>query len=311
MKNMGITMGAAVCAVCGLAGLAAAVHLSHPVLCPISSVSEPGSYVACEGIVWETFQNQEHTFVTLFDGSPILVPLFNFSDKISVGDLLQVEGTVSLYKGRLELIPKKWSAANVIYGRCVNSVLYTEQGTFSVPLADGDYALAGSTKEGQLLIERCLQIPLVSLEGRICDISTGGSSSTFLLYGDYRTFVSFCPLSPGTVKGFGVQSGQTVRVLYYTWEPLAVDSIAQARRMPEGYPITISGIIESVTASNGHIFMVIEDSTGSILVPIFSDLQSQLQVDVNSFHEDQSLTVTGIVHLYNGKVELIPVTICA
>lgn len=308
MRNRCITVGAVVCALCGVVGLFTAAHLTRPAPCSISS-AQPGLYCACEGIVWETFRNKEHTFVTLFDDSPISVPLFNFTGTISVGDLLQVEGMVSLYNGDLEIIPREYSISKVLYGRCVDSVLYTEQGTFSAQLSDGDYALIGTIKDGQLSIERRLEIPLVSLEGRICNVSTGSNPSTFLLYADPRIFASSLPLSPGIVKGFGIQNGQEVRVLYYTWKELAVDSIAQARKMPEGYPVRVSGIIRSVTKSKGHIFIVVEDSTGSILVPIFCDMQPQLKVDSNTFREGQSLTVTGTIHVYRGTVELLPVAI--
>jgi DNA/RNA endonuclease YhcR with UshA esterase domain len=310
MKNRGVTVGALICAMCGVAGLFTAAHVTHPAPCSVSS-AQPGLYSACEGIVWETFQNKEHTFVTLFDDSPISVPLFNFTGTISVGDLLQVEGTVSLYNGDLEIIPKEYSISKVLYGRCVDSVLYTEQGTFSAQLSDGDYALIGTIKDGQLSIERKLEIPLVSLEGRISNVSTGNSPSTFFLYADPRIFVSSLPLSFGIIKGFGIQNGQEVIVLYHTWEELAADSIGQARKMPEGYPVAVSGIIRSVTTSKGHIFIVVEDSTGSILVPIFSDMQPQLEVDSTTFREGQSLTVTGTIHVYTGTVELLPVVIHA
>ncbi|MBU7023245.1 MAG: OB-fold nucleic acid binding domain-containing protein, partial [Theionarchaea archaeon] len=235
MRNRGITVGAVVCAVCGVAGLFSAAHVAQPAPCSVSSV-QPGLYSACEGIVWETFRNKEHTFVTLLDDSPISVPFFNFTGNISVGDLLQVEGTVSLYNGDLEIIPKEYSISKVLYGRCVDSVLYTEQGTFSVQLPDGDYALVGTIEHGDISIERKLEIPLVPLEGRICNVSTGSSPSTFFLYADSRTFVSSLPLSLGIVKGFGIQNGPEVRVLYYTWEELAADPIVQAKKMPEGYP---------------------------------------------------------------------------
>lgn len=309
MRNKGTTMGAVVCALCGIAGLFAATHLTHPSLGPVSSITEPGSYVACEGIILETYQTKGHTLVTLYDGSPILVPLFNFAGDISVGDLLYAEGVVSVYKGNLEVIPEEYSISKVLYGRCCNSVLYTEHGRFRTQLPDGDYAVLGTTDDGQLFPERILEIPLIPMEGRICTISTGSSTSTFLLYADHRIFVSSHPLAPGSVKGFGIQDGTKVLVLYHTWEPLSVDSINLARKMPIDYPVTVSGIIKSVTASKGHIFIVIEDATGFILVPIFSTMQSQLKVDSNTFHEGQSLTVTGTIHVYGGIVELLPVAI--
>ncbi|MBU7028552.1 MAG: hypothetical protein HXS48_16580, partial [Theionarchaea archaeon] len=52
MRDRCLVVGAAVCAVCGVATLFVMAQQGEPAQCKITSVSEPGRYVACTGIVY-------------------------------------------------------------------------------------------------------------------------------------------------------------------------------------------------------------------------------------------------------------------
>ncbi|MBU7045596.1 MAG: hypothetical protein HXS54_04090, partial [Theionarchaea archaeon] len=80
--------------------------------------------------------------------------------------------------------------------------------------------------------------------------------------------------------------------------------IAQAKKRPEGYPVKVSGTIQAVHESEGHIFLVIADSTGCILVPVFENRKDFL--GVTEFYAGQTIMVTGIIAFYENAPEILP-----
>ncbi len=306
MRDRGIIVGAIVCALCGLVILCVAAQKIQPSKLEIASITEPGTYVACEGIVCQARDAGKHCFVKLFDGSVIDVPFFNCTEKISAGDYLCVEGTVSVYNGELEIIPKKYEISKVLYGICSGSTLHTLKGIFHTTLNDGVHAVIGSVDDDHLEVER--ELPLyffVEFHGRISQCKKG-EHSTFQIFGNPCRFFSDHPIAMGEISGFGVQSGEDITVLYYQWDELPLNTIAEAKQKPEGYPVRVCGTIESVHISEGHVFLTVKDSTGCILVPVFRDQQSLLGVDTESFSRGQNITVTGVIKDYNGAPEIIP-----
>lgn len=309
MRDKWVVVGAAVCAVCGVATLFVMAQQSEPASCEIASVNEPGQYVACTGIVYYVREKDGHLFVKIFDGGTIDVPFFNFTDTISVGDLLYVEGITALYHEQLEIIPKTYTVSNVLYGVCTNSRFRTIRGVFHGELDNGIHAVKGVADGDHLVIEQELPSHLfVSFQGRISS-RTKGTPSAFTLCGDPRTFFSGFsehPIRIGEVSGFGVQIGEEVTVLYYQWDELMPEPIAEAKERPEGYSVKVCGTIQSVRGSGGHIFLVIADSTGCILIPVFSTMQDELGVDAEHFYVGQTITVVGTIAVYKGAPEILP-----
>ncbi len=301
MRDTYIVVGAAVCALCGILFLGIAGQI-QPEKTEISSV-HPGDYTACEGIVCEAERSGENLFVRIFDGASISVPFFNFSGDIEVGDLLYVEGRISLYNKCVEIIPETYTVSKVWYGICCEKEFCTLSGVVQADLADGVYGIIGDVKNGRLEIERELLYPFTSFQGRV---SSTEEDSTFRIYGYTQTFSSVQPVSIGEISGFGIQIGGKVTVLYYQWEELPVEPMADARKYPEGYPVKISGTIESVRISKGHIFLVVTDSTGFGLIPLFRDVQSALNPDQRTFSRGENITVIGVVHFFNGTFEVLP-----
>jgi len=302
MRDKGVIMGAVVCALLGIVVLSITAQKMQPAHCEISSIVEPGAYVACQGIVYQCKYTDEHCFVKLFDGGAIDVPFFNYTGDISVGDFLYVEGTVSLYNEHLEIIPKKYEITKVSYKICFNSELSSEK-TFYKNL---DKMVAVVTfVDGDPLDIAKITDSFVSFHGRISS-SKQGNVCTFQVFGSQYRFSSVAPVAIGEVSGFGVKIDDEVTVLYHEWDELPLDTIAEAKEKPEGYPVKVSGVIQSVHVSKGHIFLVIQDSTGCILVPIFKNRKDILGVDAEMVFKGQKITVTGIVKVYQGAPEILP-----
>lgn len=301
MRDKGIIAGAAVCAVVGLVALCVVAQGMQPVKTEILYV-EPGDYVACEGIVYSVRYSGNHCFVNIYDGSTIVVPLFNYTGKITVGDLLYVEGMVSVYHGEREIIPEQYKAITILYGMCTHSELHTVKGVFCTDLEDGFHAVAGSIANDHVTVEREIGIPLLEFHGKITD----KDQNTFQLFGSSYTFITVNPVDFGEVSGIGICIDQKVVVLYCQWDEYPFNTIAEAKQCPEGYPVKISGHITSITIKNGHIFLVVTDSTGCIIVPVFKDNQDSLGVDVHTFSQGQTITVVGTIHNYQGTPEILP-----
>jgi DNA/RNA endonuclease YhcR with UshA esterase domain len=301
MRDSGVIVIAVVCALCGIAVLCITAQKIQPALCEISSI-EPGTYVACEGIVYRCRYAGTHCFVKIFDGASVDVPFFNCTDTISVGDLVYVEGAASLYRGSLEIIPETYTISRVSYTVCPETELppeggaHKDLGTFCAVISVEPDTCTDSQKYLDLL---------VSFHGRISSY-TQGKYCTFQLFSHSNRFLSGDPLTLGEVSGFGVQIGEDVVVLYYQWNELPLESIAEAKERPEGYPVKVCGTIQSVHVSRGHIFLVIADSTGCIVIPVFSNKKEMLGVDADTVYVGQTLTVVGKRSVYDNVIEILP-----
>ncbi|MGD2251175.1 MAG: OB-fold nucleic acid binding domain-containing protein [Candidatus Methanofastidiosia archaeon] len=304
MKDKGIIAGALVCILAGMVVLCTVVLWTQPVKTEIAhiSVHESGKYVACEGIVYSVNTKGEHCFVKIFDGCSVDVPLFEFTGDISVGDLLYVEGVVSVYNGELEIIPEKFCIFEVLYGECADSVLYTEQGAFDVSLDNGIHGVTGTIIESTLKVEKDLSLEWVTeVKGKVYQ-----SGETFQVFGNPFRYVWTESVQLGEISGIGIQDNGYVYMVYYTWNPLPVYTIAEAVQSPKGYPVTITGTVTAIHYSQGHIFLTVSDFTDCILIPVFKNQQSNLNVDINTFYTGQTITVTGVIDVYKGCIEILP-----
>lgn len=296
MRDKGIIAGAAVCAVSGLLTLFIATQQIQPVKTDIF-YAEPGDYVACEGIVYAVNYSKGHCFVKMYDGDTLSVPFFQYTGDITVGDLLYVEGVVSVYKGEREIIPEHYRITPVLYGLCTHAELYTAKGVFPVNLEDGFHAVTGDIT-GDITIK--IDIPFLEFCGKITDIN----KNTFHLFDNPYTFITGDPIDFGDVAGIGICIGEKVTVLYYHWNEYPVTTIAEAKQFPQGYPVKITGHITSKTIKNGHIFLVVTDSTGCIVVPVFKNrLNSVTSITLS---QGQTITIVGTIHWYYGTLEILP-----
>jgi aspartyl/asparaginyl-tRNA synthetase len=304
MKDKGIIAGALVCILAGMVVLCTVILWTQPVKTEIAQISvhESGKYVACEGIVYSIKTKGEHCFVKIFDGCSVDVPLFGFTGDISVGDILYVEGVVSVYNGELEIIPEEFYISEVIYGECLHSILHTKKGVYEVSLDDGIHAVTGIITDNTLKIEKDIPLDLFTeVKGKICQ-----SGDQFQVFGSPFTYVWVEPLQLGEISGIGIQDNGYVYMVYCTWSNLPVYTIAEAVQSPKGYPVTITGTVTSIYYSQGHIFLTVSDFTDCILIPVFKNQQDILDVDINTFYTGQTITVTGIIDIYKGCVEILP-----
>lgn len=310
MRDTRLVVGATLCAVSGVIALCILAQGVHPTRIDIASLN-PGAYVGCEGIVYEVRRSGEHLFVNIFDGSSVTVPFFNCEDDISRGDLLYVEGTVSVYKGELEIIPTEYRVSTILYGKCLHSQFYTSRGVFHAELSDGVHAVTGTIRSDSLTVERELSLPLVPFQGRICTTHHRGEAFFFTLFGDTRHFSAESSLELGEISGVGIQVGGDIIVFYSEWAEFAPEPIAEAIQRPEGYPVKVCGTIESVRTSQGHVFFLIRDPTGRILVPVFKGNQSTLKMSAETLTAGQRVTVVGTIKYYEGSPEILPVMLHA
>ena len=306
MRDSSLLVIACACAVCGLFTLFMLAERVQPVVTEIAQI-EPGDYAACEGIVYRATRNGEHLFVTIFDGSSLAIPFFNCKDNISVGDLLYIEGRASDYYGATEIIPQTYRVSTVFYGRCSDSLFKTSQGDFHVELSDGIHAVTGTITGDTLTVERELLFGCITpFCGRISSYYQTEDEFRFTLAEKPQKFYMKDPVGIGEITGCGVQVGEEVVVLFYEWNELPLEPVADAKARPPGYPVRVQGIIRSVTQCEGHIFLVISDPTGCILVPIFNGMCDTLGVDADQLHAGQCITVTGRVAIYQGAPEILP-----
>lgn len=304
MKDKGIIAGALVCIFAGMVILCAITWAMQPAQTEIASISkdESGKYVACTGIVYSVTPKEEHCFVKIFDGCSIDIPLFNFDGTISIGDMLYVEGTVTVYNDVLEILPEKISISEIIYGTCTDSVFYTEKGVFDVSLDEGIHAVCGTITDGTLHIDKDLPLhSFTEVNGKICQ-----SGNKFRVFGTPFTYIWGKPVQLGEISGIGIQDNGYVYMVYCQWNSLPVCTIAEAIQNPEGYPVTITGTIISIRSSQGHVFLTISDMTDHILIPVFKSQHAFLGVDGNTFYTGQTITVTGITDVYKGQFEILP-----
>ncbi|MBU7015908.1 MAG: hypothetical protein HXS44_00245 [Theionarchaea archaeon] len=302
MRDKWLVVVAVTCSLAGLATLFVMVQEKTPVLCEIASL-QLGEYVACEGIVYSVKKNEGHVFAKIFDGATLNVPFFNYDGIIEVGDLVYVEGIPTLYNDEFEIIPKQYEITEVYYGVSSDSQLHTCKGVFQTELDDGVHAVTGAIDELSLTVEK--EIPshiFVPFQGKI---SSGNQKRfKFFLFGIPQTFFSTQPITIGEISGFGIHIEEEIFVLYYQWKELTPESIAQAKKRPEGYPVKVSGTIQAVRESEGNIFLVIADSTGCILVPVFENKKDYL--GVSEFYAGQTIMVTGILSFYKNAPEILP-----
>lgn len=302
MRDKWLVMVAIICALCGLVILFT-MGQHPPAPRDIASLTTPGEYVACEGIVYYAKEKDGHLFVKIFDSTSINVPFFNFKGTISVGDLLYVEGVVEIYNEELEIIPRHYKTSHVLYGVCSDSQLKTNDGAFYTELDDGFHAVMGVTEGSTLTVKRELPSQLfVFFQGRISSVRPEKNSFTVFNYS--QKFFSVSPVKVGVISGYGLQVEEEIVAFYHEWNELPPESIAQAKRRPKGYPVKVCGTVQSINESKGHLFLVIADSTGCILVPIFENVRSLLEV--TEFYAGQTITVTGIVTVYKGAPEILP-----
>lgn len=82
-----------------------------------------------------------------------------------------------------------------------------------------------------------------------------------------------------------------------------VSSIANLSDFNIGDLVKIKGeIIDMNISRNNHIFLKVNDNTGSILVPIFNDKD----IDKSKITKNIEVEITGKIDMYNGELEIIP-----
>jgi uncharacterized protein YdeI (BOF family) len=305
MKDKKVTTCAVLCIIAGLITLSIAAREIEPECVPISSLTQAGCYTACEGIVCAVYRSDGHTFVHIYDGNVLDVPFFNADIDISVGDLLHVEGTVSEYGGRMQIIPRVYTRSTLIYGVSTDSVFYAGSDSCDTVLPDGFHAIVGTCTHGKIHSERELSYSFIHFSGLITSCHSQKDSYHLTLFGDLHLHHN-TRLGMGQVTGYGIPYNNSVVILWYQWKDLEYEPISSAKTHPDGYPVKICGTITSVQTSNGHIFISIEDWSGTISVPIFRDQQEALNVHADNLAPGQVITITGIVSHYKGELEILP-----
>jgi DNA/RNA endonuclease YhcR with UshA esterase domain len=299
------TIGCAlVCIFCGLMILHITAHRIESEYLPISSLTE-GRYAACEGIVCTIHKSKGHTFVQIYDGNLLDVPLFNADVDISVGDLLTVEGEVSEYDGHLQIIPHTYRVLPVIYGLSTDTGFQTTGDSYATQLSAGFHAVIGEQSAETIVCTRELGYPFVQISGVITTSYERGDSYTIVLCNGLHLHHKN-PLDIGQLTGYGIPHDDSIILLWYHWKNLDLEPIAAALTQPVGCPVKVCGIISQRRMSSNHLFLVIEDDSGSIAIPIFADQYSILGVDPHALTPGKIITVTGVISQYRGIIEIIP-----
>ena len=83
-----------------------------------------------------------------------------------------------------------------------------------------------------------------------------------------------------------------------------VISISSITQEMKGQQQKITGTITERSTSKGHVFLKLNDDSGTISVPIFKDKG----IDSSMLMSGKTVTVTGNVDVYQGKIEVVPQT---
>jgi hypothetical protein len=301
------TIGCALmCIFCGLITLHITAYSIEPELLPISQLMEGRyAYASCEGIVCTVHESKGHTFVQIYDGQLLDVPFFNADIDISVGDLLTVAGEVSTYDDHLQIIPQSHTICPVIYGLCTDNGFLTTEEVYATELSAGFHAVIGKHVGEKIIYKRELCYPFIQVSGVISSwYEQGNTYHTMLCSG-----LHLChdiPLDLGQITGYGIPHDDSVILLWYRWKDLDVIPIGTACTHPAGCAVRVCGTIISRRMSNGHLFINLEDDSGSITVPIFADQQTVLEVDLNALTPGRVITVKGVISQYKGMIEIMP-----
>lgn len=80
-------------------------------------------------------------------------------------------------------------------------------------------------------------------------------------------------------------------------------SISEINENMKGQVVSIQGTVVNIKEhEKGHLFLTVEDSTGSISVPIFANTN----INKDIIKEDNIYEIKGKVDVYNGYLEIIP-----
>ncbi|OAN14378.1 OB-fold nucleic acid binding domain-containing protein [Exiguobacterium undae] len=81
-------------------------------------------------------------------------------------------------------------------------------------------------------------------------------------------------------------------------------SISSITEEMKGQQKKIIGTVTERSTSKGHVFLKVNDDSGTISVPIFKDKG----IDSSMFMSGKTVAVTGNVDVYQGKIEVVPQT---
>lgn len=95
--------------------------------------------------------------------------------------------------------------------------------------------------------------------------------------------------------------GLFVITTFSTPTSLAISSIDENS---VGQIVSISGIVTSYYTSNGHVFMDVDDTTGSIKVVMFED-DAENNPWTYDVRKDDEIIINGKIQLYEGELEII------
>jgi aspartyl/asparaginyl-tRNA synthetase len=88
---------------------------------------------------------------------------------------------------------------------------------------------------------------------------------------------------------------------FSTTPQVRINSIDETKT---GQIVSISGIVSSYYTSEGHVFMNVNDSTGTIKVVMFQK-DAENNPWVYDIRKDDKVTINGKIQLYKGELEIV------
>ncbi len=105
--------------------------------------------------------------------------------------------------------------------------------------------------------------------------------------------------------GFFLSLGAVV-LLTDMAEPVAMPT-GQITASLSGQIVRITGIVNGLDElPGGHLFMEVTDGSGLVRVLVWTDTRELLQLKGIELKEKDRVTVTGLVQVYRGVVEIVP-----
>ena len=86
-------------------------------------------------------------------------------------------------------------------------------------------------------------------------------------------------------------------------------NIGQLDRTFVGTAVNISGNVNDIKTSGGHMFFDLEDGTGSVKIVLWEDTIELLEmnnVNIREMKNGDEVNIIGDVQIYNGELEVIP-----
>jgi DNA/RNA endonuclease YhcR with UshA esterase domain len=283
---------------------------------PIAAITPADQHrrVQVRGQIRETYEPYEGlTLLTIHDGTdaiPIvvsedLIALSGITPTMEMGQTVEVEAAVSLYKSKPQLVPA--STADIV------PIEQVEQMVKESPIGE-----LSSSDVGRLVAIQGTINAVETFSGSVkLRLDDGSGSIVLLLWQDIYEQIPHTPTTGAVIHATGKVSqyqGQLevipemaseVAVFPAASTPSSATSIGDVTRADVGRTLTLRGTLSNPETFSHGVKFTLEDETGAIVLLLWQEIYEALP-DAERFRPGIQIEVQGEIEEYQGDLEIIP-----